>query len=85
MYLYLPFPRQVVKADIYSVDSLAGRFKGCDVVMSCLVTKVYRNVTIYSLTIKSIIDAMRKANVARFIAVTSWCTAGNANHTGLEG
>ncbi|KAJ8026508.1 Flavin reductase (NADPH) [Holothuria leucospilota] len=73
---------KVVNGDIFSVDSLVSHFKGCDVVMSCLGTRTWFYVTIYSDTINVIIEATRKAGISRFIVVTSWCTSDNPKDRG---
>ncbi|XP_071819511.1 flavin reductase (NADPH)-like isoform X2 [Apostichopus japonicus] len=73
---------KVVKGSIYSVDSLSEHFQGCDAVMSCLGTKTLRNVKLYSESAKFIFDAMRQANVSRFIVMTSWCTSVNRQDRG---
>uniref|UniRef100_A0ABM0MUG3 Flavin reductase (NADPH)-like n=1 Tax=Saccoglossus kowalevskii TaxID=10224 RepID=A0ABM0MUG3_SACKO len=65
---------QVVESDIYSSESLAEHFSGVDAVISCLGSPGLWKTTLYSESIKSIVSAMRKASVTRFVCITSWCT-----------
>ncbi|XP_041643995.1 uncharacterized protein YwnB-like isoform X2 [Cheilinus undulatus] len=67
---------KVVEADIFSADSLKPHFKGQDVIMSCLgfPTSFFSAVTGYTLSMKSVVSAMREARVSRIITMTSWYT-----------
>jgi len=65
--------------DIFSVDSLEKGFEGVDAVVSCLGTRPTlmpwgQEITFHSESIKPIVDAMRKCNVGRFVAMTSMFT-----------
>ena len=65
---------QVIQADIFSPDSLTDLFYGCDAVLSALGhrgTGPFQKVTIYTESIKAISEAIRRAKVPQFIAVTS--------------
>ena len=70
------FLLQVEKADVCNSEELVPHMTGSDVVMSCLGYQItfFTAQTFYSESCKAIIDAMRKAGVKRFIAITSWCT-----------
>lgn len=67
---------QVVKADVFSADSLKTHFQGQDVIMSCLgfPASIFSAVTGYSLTMNAMISAMQEARVNRIITMTSWYT-----------
>ncbi|XP_068422477.1 flavin reductase (NADPH)-like isoform X1 [Clinocottus analis] len=67
---------KVVEADIFSADSLKAHFSGQDVIMSCLgfQTSFFSAVTGYSLSMRSVIGAMREARVNKIITMTSWYT-----------
>ncbi|KAJ8026506.1 Flavin reductase (NADPH) [Holothuria leucospilota] len=69
---------KAVEGSIFSVDSLVSHFTGCDAVMSCLGSETFRNVTLYSDSIKVIIEALNKAQVSRFVVMTSWGTSTRA-------
>ena len=65
--------------DIFSVDSLEKGFDGVDAVVSCLGTRPTlmpwgQEITFHSESIKPIVDAMRKCNVGRIVAMTSMFT-----------
>lgn len=66
---------KAVEGSIFSVDSLVSHFTGCDAVMSCLGSETWRNVKFYSDSIKVIIEALNKAQVSRFVGMTSWGTS----------
>lgn len=67
---------QVVKADIFSADSLKTHFKDQDVVMSCLgfPASFFSGVTGYTMSMSAVTGAMRQAQVTRLITMTSWYT-----------
>lgn len=67
---------KVVEADIFSADSLKVHFKGQDVILSCLGFPIsfFSAVTGYSLSMSSVVAAMREARVNRIIIMTSWFT-----------
>ncbi|XP_057688174.1 flavin reductase (NADPH)-like isoform X2 [Corythoichthys intestinalis] len=71
---------QVVKADIFSMDSLKTHFKGTDVVVSCLgfSTSFFSSVTGYTDSMRAMIGAMREARVNKVITMTSWYTDPNS-------
>lgn len=71
---------KVAEANIFSADSLKDHFKGQDVVMSCLgfSPSFFSAVTGYSLSMNSIVNAMREAKVNRLITMTSWYTEPNS-------
>jgi len=65
--------------DIFSADNLEKGFDGADAVVSCLGTRPTlmpwgEGITLYSESIKSIIEAMRRRNVGRIVAMTSMFT-----------
>jgi len=69
----------VPDVDVFSGDNLARGFEGSDVVVSCLGTKPTlmpwgSEITFYSESIKSIVDGMRKKNIPKLVAMTSWYT-----------
>ncbi|GCB68357.1 hypothetical protein scyTo_0012272 [Scyliorhinus torazame] len=66
----------VVKANIFSADSLVEHFNEQDVIMSCLgfPISLFSEVTGYTESIKAIVLAMREAKVTRIIAMASWYT-----------
>ncbi|KAJ8026507.1 Flavin reductase (NADPH) [Holothuria leucospilota] len=66
---------KAVEGSIFSVDSLVSHFTGCDAVMSCLGSETWRHVKFYSDSIKVIIEALNKAQVSRFVVMTSWGTS----------
>ena len=72
------FSIQVIKADVYDADRLAEEFSGQDVVLSCLGSPPSYfslwKVTLYTDTAKSIVTALRKASVKRFIFMSAWHT-----------
>ncbi|XP_041461601.1 flavin reductase (NADPH)-like [Lytechinus variegatus] len=69
------FSLKIVKGDIYSSDSLQPIFDGCDAVLSGLGGQtLFSTVTLYSRSCKAIVEAMRHANVKRFVVITSWYT-----------
>ncbi|XP_078070269.1 uncharacterized protein LOC144494791 [Mustelus asterias] len=72
----------VVKANIFSTDSLVEHFNEQDVVMSCLgfPISIFSEVTGYTESIKAIVPAMREAKVTRIIAMTSWYTKPETSH-----
>lgn len=67
---------KVVKANIFSADSLKDHFKGQDAVLSCLgfPTSFWSGVTGYTLSMNAMVNAMREAKVNRLITMTSWYT-----------
>ncbi|XP_029294973.1 flavin reductase (NADPH)-like [Cottoperca gobio] len=71
---------KVVEADIFSADSLTTHFKGQDVIMSCLgfSFSFFSTVTGYTLSMNSMISAMREARVNKIITMTSWYTEPNS-------
>ncbi|XP_033946701.1 flavin reductase (NADPH)-like [Gymnodraco acuticeps] len=71
---------KVVEADIFSADSLKTHFKGQDVVMSCLgfPASFFSGVSGYTLSMTSMISAMREARVNKIITMTSWYTEPNS-------
>ncbi|XP_072289806.1 uncharacterized protein [Eucyclogobius newberryi] len=71
---------KVVKANIFSSDSLKDNFKDQDVVMSCLgfPTSFFSGVTGYTLSMHAMVKAMREAKVNRLITMTSWYTEPNS-------
>ncbi|XP_071819392.1 flavin reductase (NADPH)-like [Apostichopus japonicus] len=72
---------KAVEGNVLSVEFLTEYFQGCDAVLSCIGTRTYRT-TIYSDSIKSITEAMKKAGVSRLLAITSWCTTDNPRDRG---
>lgn len=71
---------KVVKADIFSVDSLKAHFKGQDVVISCLgfPASFFSGVTGYTMSMAAVVSAMRETRVNRVITMTSWYTDPNS-------
>ncbi|XP_031705264.1 flavin reductase (NADPH)-like isoform X1 [Anarrhichthys ocellatus] len=71
---------KVVEADIFSSDSLTAHFRGQDVILSCLgfPASFFSPVTGYSLSMNSMVSAMREAQVNRIITMTSWYTEPNS-------
>ncbi|XP_070690132.1 flavin reductase (NADPH)-like [Pempheris klunzingeri] len=71
---------KVVKADIFSGDTLKSHFKGQDVIMSCLgfPASILSAVTGYTMSMKVMIGAMQEARVNRIITMTSWYTEPNS-------
>ncbi|XP_037536170.1 flavin reductase (NADPH)-like [Nematolebias whitei] len=71
---------KVVKADIFSADSLRTHFKDQDVVMSCLgfPASFFSGVTGYTMSMSAVTGAMRQAQVTRLITMTSWYTEPNS-------
>ncbi|XP_013879667.1 flavin reductase (NADPH) [Austrofundulus limnaeus] len=71
---------KVVKADIFSADSLKTHFQDQDVVMSCLgfPASFFSGVTGYTASMSAVIGAMRQARVGRLITMTSWYTEPNS-------
>ncbi|XP_031161727.1 flavin reductase (NADPH)-like isoform X2 [Sander lucioperca] len=71
---------KMVEADIFSADSLKTHFKGQDVIMSCLGFPVsfFSAVTGYTLSMNSVISAMRESGVNRIITMSSWFTEPNS-------
>uniref|UniRef100_A0A1A7X6X6 NAD(P)-binding domain-containing protein n=2 Tax=Iconisemion striatum TaxID=60296 RepID=A0A1A7X6X6_9TELE len=71
---------KVVKADIFSANSLKTHFKDQDVVMSCLgfPASFFSVVTGYTMSMAAVIGAMREARVNRVITMTSWYTEPNS-------
>ncbi|XP_072049027.1 flavin reductase (NADPH)-like isoform X2 [Amphiura filiformis] len=67
---------KVVTGDIFSESSLQEQMSGQDAVLSCLGSHDgwMAEVTLYTESIKSIVGAMRAANVTRVICLTAWCT-----------
>ncbi|XP_072352403.1 flavin reductase (NADPH)-like [Scyliorhinus torazame] len=72
----------VVKANIFSADSLVEHFNEQDVIMSCLgfPISLFSEVTGYTESIKAIVLAMREAKVTRIIAMASWYTKPETSH-----
>ncbi|XP_068577171.1 flavin reductase (NADPH)-like isoform X1 [Cebidichthys violaceus] len=71
---------KVVEADIFSADSLKTHFQGQDVILSCLgfPASFFSAVTGYTLSMNSVVGAMREARVNRIITMTSWYTEPNS-------
>lgn len=71
---------KVVEANIFSEDSLKDHFKDQDVVMSCLgfQPSFFSAVTGYTLSMNTMVNAMREAKVNRLITMTSWYTDPNS-------
>ncbi|XP_041856459.1 flavin reductase (NADPH)-like [Melanotaenia boesemani] len=71
---------KVVKADIFSADSLKTHFKGQDVVMSCLgfPASFFSGVTGYTMSMAAVVSAMQETRVNRVITMTSWYTDPNS-------
>ncbi|XP_043551637.1 flavin reductase (NADPH)-like [Chiloscyllium plagiosum] len=67
---------KVVKANIFSAESLVEHFNEQDAIMSCLgfPMSIFSDVTGYTESIEAIVLAMREAKVTRLIAMTSWYT-----------
>ncbi|XP_060681856.1 flavin reductase (NADPH)-like [Hemiscyllium ocellatum] len=67
---------KVVKANIFSAESLVEHFNEQDAIMSCLgfPLSIFSDVTGYTESIEAIAHAMREAKVTRLIAMTSWYT-----------
>ncbi|XP_060583455.1 flavin reductase (NADPH)-like [Ruditapes philippinarum] len=69
---------KIVKANIFDPDSLEPHFQGQDAVLSCLGcgSSLFnlRNITFHTDCAKSIVVALRKANVKRYIFMSSWYT-----------
>ena len=69
----------VPNTDIFSADNLEKAFKGADAVVSCLGCRPNMmpwgaDITLYSESIKAIVEAMRRTNVTRLVAMTSMFT-----------
>ncbi|XP_048402901.1 flavin reductase (NADPH)-like [Stegostoma tigrinum] len=67
---------KVVKANVFSANSLLEHFSEEDAIMSCLgfPISIFSEATGYTESIKAIAPAMREAKVTRIIAMTSWYT-----------
>ncbi|KAF6019811.1 hypothetical protein EB796_021901 [Bugula neritina] len=67
---------KVVKTNIYDAEALSSELKDCDLVLSCLGIrgKMPSGTSFYIDTMRSITTAMRKTNVKRMIAMSSWGT-----------
>ncbi|GCC16608.1 flavin reductase (NADPH)-like [Chiloscyllium punctatum] len=67
---------KVVKANIFSAESLVEHFNEQDAIMSCLgfPMSIFSDVTGYTESIEAVALAMREAKVTRLIAMTSWYT-----------
>jgi len=69
----------VSDVDIFSADNLEKGFDGADAVVSCLGCRPTlmpwgQEITLYSESIKAIVEAMRRRNVGRIVAMTSMFT-----------
>ncbi|KAJ8026611.1 Flavin reductase (NADPH) [Holothuria leucospilota] len=73
---------KVVTGDVLSTESLKEHFEGCDAVMSCLGAGALRNVTIYSESIKHIVQAARENSIKKLIIMTSWGSFSDPNDRG---
>ncbi|KAF7657453.1 hypothetical protein LDENG_00026930 [Lucifuga dentata] len=71
---------KVVEADIFSAESLKTHFKGQDAIMSCLgfPASFFSGVRGYTLSMSSVVSAMREVRVPRIIIMTSWYTKPNS-------
>lgn len=69
---------QVVKANIFDPDTMVPHLKGQDAVLSCLGCSPswfsIWNITFYTDTVKPVVTALRRADVKRFIFMSSWYT-----------
>lgn len=65
-----------VKVDIMDASTMIPHMEGCDAIMCCLGAKPQwlSAITLHSESTKHIVEAMKKANVKRFIVITAWCT-----------
>lgn len=69
----------IADVDIFSADNLEKAFDGADAVVSCLgCLPSYwpwgKEITLYSDSMKAIVEAMRRRNVGRIVAMTSMFT-----------
>lgn len=74
---------EMVKGDAYSIETFESVLAEKDAVLSCLGSPAvgpFATTTLYSDTVKVIIEGMKKKGVSRFIAVTSWCTRTEPNN-----
>ncbi|XP_064638136.1 uncharacterized protein YwnB-like isoform X2 [Lineus longissimus] len=73
---------KVEKVDVCNVEDLVPHFTGSDAIMSCLghAISFFTAQTFYSESCKAIVEAMRKADVKRLVAITSWCTVYKPEH-----
>ncbi|XP_045199850.2 flavin reductase (NADPH)-like [Mercenaria mercenaria] len=73
---------KVVKANIFDAESLVPHLTGQDAVLSCLgCTPSWLSlwtVTFYMDSVKPVVTALRRANVNRFIFMSSWYTKNNS-------
>ncbi|XP_052784299.1 flavin reductase (NADPH)-like [Mya arenaria] len=74
---------KIVTADIFDSESLVPHFEGRDAVLSCLgcgpsFFSIW-TITFYTDSVKSIVAALRKAKVTRFVCMASWYTKYDAN------
>ncbi|MGH0188422.1 UNVERIFIED_CONTAM: hypothetical protein FKN15_029691 [Acipenser sinensis] len=71
---------KVIKANIFSEESLTAHFKDHDAVISCLgfSPAFFSYITGYTDSMKAAVNAMRQAKVNRMIAMTSWYTEPNS-------
>jgi len=67
---------KVVTGDILCVDDLTSSMCGCDAVLSAVGGRpgMYTPCSVYSQSVKTTTEAMRKAGVKRYIGVTAWGT-----------
>ena len=67
---------KVVKADLFDPESMVEGLTGQDAVLSCLGCPPSflsrTKITFYTDSARTIVDAMRKASVNRFIFMSSW-------------
>ena len=81
-YLKTIFFFQVEKVNIFDETTLSGPLSDCDAIISCLGVKPsFRNsTTIYSESIKPIVEAMKHVEVRKLVVASSWYTVGKSLH-----
>ncbi|MCW2765959.1 MAG: NAD-dependent epimerase [Nocardioides sp.] len=78
-----PVRLRVVAGDVYDAESVAGAVRGQDAVLSTLGVPFSRKpIEVYSAGGRSIVAAMHRHDVARFVCVTSSVCATNPGRTG---
>ncbi|XP_046848960.1 flavin reductase (NADPH)-like isoform X2 [Xenia sp. Carnegie-2017] len=75
---------EVIKGDARDLSSFESVLAGKDAVLSCIGTRECRGpfqfTSLYSDTMKNMILAMKRNDVKRIVAVTSWCTQPGPNN-----
>ncbi|XP_031559632.1 flavin reductase (NADPH)-like [Actinia tenebrosa] len=79
---------QIVQGDICDIESYATSFKDKDAILSAFGSpyhSIFNPTTMYSESMKGIMEAMKRHKVSRLIVVTSWGTCpGPNNHWFME-